>query len=210
MRTEFITKFSKNNEGPFKDTATVLTADTFQKDDQGQTPFQKLEKVPEVFHLVKIAPLILVGIVLFSSVALVLLYDQRRRGLRAVGIILVGNGLFILIGTLLLTYLFAQANKPDGSLVKVTGDNLFQNTIINIIRSLNSALNQSLFKFCAAYIFGWCSHINYPQADKTLKNSRRMWLVYRLNPARLNYLHRCHTEPNPSEKVEKPKKNKAP
>lgn len=149
-RAEVAKSFSKQTEGPFKD--LVISADNFQKDESGKTPFQKLEQVPEVFGWVKLSLYILAGIALFSSIALVLLHDDRRRGLRAIGITLLGVGGFLVLWTLLLTYLFAQVNKPDGKLIKVTGDNPFQKPIIAIARSLNNALNQSLFKFCAAYI----------------------------------------------------------
>lgn len=139
-----------NNGDLLKD--PVISVDTLKKNDQGQDPFQKLAKVPKIFHLIKLAPYVLGAVAILSGTGLIFLYDERRRGLRNISITLLGTGLFLLIGAWLETFLIKKANGPTGPLGKQLASNSFQGPISKMVTSLSSALANKMYIFCAVFI----------------------------------------------------------
>ncbi len=128
---------------------TVITADTL-KDDQGKSPFEKMKQAPKAFNLAKNLPYALSGLAVLTAGSLILLHDERRRGIRQVGIIILGTGIFLVVGTLVLNYLFKQVNKPGGSLGNIA-DQSFQQAVTALFKSFTSALNGRLIWFGAIY-----------------------------------------------------------
>lgn len=149
LRSQVVADIERNQDF-IKD--PVITPDNLNNDPQGKTFSQTFEQAPKVFRWAKIMPFVFGGIALFSIAALVLLYDDRRRGFRAVGIILILNGLFLLVSTFLLSYFFARESKPGGRLAQITSNNPFETSAVSVVESLTDAINQNLYKFCAVYI----------------------------------------------------------
>lgn len=130
----------------------VITADSLPRDSQGKTVFDNVAQAPQIFHWLLIAPWILGGLTLLSGTLLVILYDERRRGLRAVSVILLGSGIFLLIGTLVLSFAFNQVNKPNSQLVRLVNSSELENSFLAILRSLNSTFSSKLLIFAATYL----------------------------------------------------------
>jgi hypothetical protein len=129
----------------------VISTATLPKDEQGRNVFENIAFLQDLSKLMNLLPWILGALSLIFAAALVALYDERRRGFRAVGVILAGTGAFLLVSTLLLSYAFAQVNKPGGKLAQsVQGS--FQDTVLSISRSINMAVNKYLIIFSAAYV----------------------------------------------------------
>lgn len=129
---------------------TVIDANTLAKNNGGQNPFEKADKGRKVYHLFKSAPYVLGGLAILSAGSLILLYDDRRRGLRAIGVIFLGTGIFLFISTWVITYILGHVKTSSG--LGKPGTNIsFQQNLVSVINSLNNALNHKLFIFCAVY-----------------------------------------------------------
>lgn len=137
-----------NNQDFIKD--PVITADNLAKDNQGKTIFDKLNHAPKIFHWFLLAPWVIGGVTLLSGAILLLLHDEKRRGLRAMGGVLLGSGVFLLISTWILNYAFNQVNKPGGRLGKLAKNDL-QNNLLAVIHSLTRVLSNKLFMFGIVY-----------------------------------------------------------
>jgi hypothetical protein len=128
---------------------TVLTAADLPKDDQGKTVTDNLAAAPDAYGLARSLPLLLAFVSVLLAAAVVFLSDTKLRGLRSVGITLLGTGIFLFIGSFLITYVFNQANKP-GKLVQEGND--FNANIIAGLQSLSDSFNGALMRYYVAYI----------------------------------------------------------
>jgi hypothetical protein len=128
---------------------TVLTAEDLPKDEQGRTVTDNLAAAPDAYNLAKSLPWLLALVSLLLAAAVVFLSDTKLRGLRSIGITLLGTGIFLFIGSFLITYAFNQANKP-GKLVQEGND--FNANIIAGLQSMSDSFNSALMRFYIAYI----------------------------------------------------------
>ncbi|MES2971733.1 MAG: hypothetical protein V4702_05425 [Patescibacteria group bacterium] len=122
---------------------SVITADHLGGNEQGSKPFEQATQIPEAFYWMKLAPMLLAVISILSAAMLVYFHDNRRRGLRSVGMSLMGTGVFLAVFSGLLSFLFGQANKPGGSFGKAI-NNEFQQTALSVIGSLSGTYGLSL------------------------------------------------------------------
>lgn len=130
---------------------TVVTADNFSKNAQGESPFEQASHLPDVFGQAKIAPLLLLLLAAVSAGGLLFLHDDRRRGVRNLGMTLLSTGIVLFVFSGLLSYLFGMANRPDGGIGKtVTSD--FQATALSAIGSLGGKFGQIMMATGGAYI----------------------------------------------------------
>ncbi len=129
----------------------VITADSLPKDSQGKSVFDQASGMPKIFHWLLLAPWIIGGFTVLTGGGLVLLYDEKRRGLHTIGVSLLGSGVFLLISTLVLSYAFKQVSQPSGQFGKLVAND-FQHTLLGVLQVLSSAFNRKLYLFGAAYI----------------------------------------------------------
>ncbi len=151
LRDEVVNQIN-NNDQIFKD--PVITADTL-KDEKGKSPFETLNQAPDAFKLAKNIPYALGALAILSSAGLILLHDERRRGIRQTGGIILGTGVFLLISTLVLNLLFNQSAQSKGPLDNVANQS-FQQAVTALVKSLMSELNSKLILFAIVYFLIGC------------------------------------------------------
>jgi len=129
----------------------VITAESLPKDAQGKTVFDNLAALPGIARILRLAPWIFGITSLLLAAGLFAFHDDKRSGVRQIGVITAGTGLFVLISTLLIAYIFAQANKPGGVLNRsVPGS--FQDSMLYITRTLSGELNRYVIIVSLVYI----------------------------------------------------------
>lgn len=145
-----VTRQINSGDGFIKD--TVITADTLAKDNPDGNPFEKAKQVPQIFAWAQKAGWIAGILAVIVGMALIFLRRDRREGVRTVGMSLLGTGIFVGLGTLLVTFIFNQANKPGGRLDSLSTDNqAFQSALISVIQSITNAFNRYLLLFAIGY-----------------------------------------------------------
>jgi hypothetical protein len=149
----------------------VLTASNLPKDSQGKTVFDNLAPLRQVAKITRALPWILGICSLLLALFLVLLHDKKREAVRSISATLAGTGLFVLVSTLLVAYVFAQVNKPGGVLNRsIPGS--FQESMLSISSSLSGALNRYLVIFSLVYIVvGGVALLYIHFTDKRIKPS---------------------------------------
>lgn len=156
---------------------TLLTAEDLPKDPDGKTAFDAINYLPGLARLSRLAPWLLGALCLLLGAGLIALHDKKRSGFRSVGGTLAGTGLFVLISTLIVSYLFAQINKPDGVL-RSTIPGGFQESMLSVIRSLNAAMNRYLIMFSIVYLVLGVSMLLYLHfTDKKLSPAEQQALL---------------------------------
>lgn len=141
---------NKINESSELLSNAVITVKDLPKDAQGNTVFDNLSYLPAVAKFVRISPWIF-GILSLAMAAALIVLNGRHSGVRVVGVILVGTGTFLLIGTLILSFAFSQVNKPGGAL-NIAAAGSFQEPVLSIARTLNTETTKNLIIFSVAYI----------------------------------------------------------
>jgi hypothetical protein len=132
----------QNSDGFLQD--TTFTADDLPKDEQGRSVTDNLAAAPDLYNLFKSLPWILGILSVLFGVGVLFLSETKRRGLRSLGITLLGTGIFLLIGSWLIGWAFKQINNTQGD--------AFQNSLIDALSSLVNTYNGNLLKFVLAYI----------------------------------------------------------
>lgn len=122
---------------------TTFTADDLPKDEQGRTVTENLAVAPDVYNLFKSLPWILGILSVLFATAVLFLAEDKRKGLRSIGITLVGVGVFLLISSWLIRWSFEQLNKQQTE--------AFENSLIRGVMSLVDVYNGGLMQFTIAY-----------------------------------------------------------
>lgn len=128
----------------------VITANDLPKDANGNTIFDNLSYLPTLAKFVRISPWVF-GFLSILMAAALLVLDGRHSGMHAIGVILAGTGALLLVGTVILAFVFAQVNKPGGALNKVAAGS-FQSSILSVTQNLYTEINKNLIIFSVAYI----------------------------------------------------------
>ena len=128
----------------------VFSSQDLPKDSQGQSVFKKAAFAPTIFKLLSWLPWALAGLVLLSGAGMIFLNDSRRRGLKALGIILIGTAVFIALSSFIFSLLFNKVNGPTGPLASADIGQL-QKPVLNIVTTLMSQLNQKLYLMAGIY-----------------------------------------------------------
>jgi hypothetical protein len=129
----------------------VLTADNLPRNENGKTVFEEAQQIPKIFQWARRAGWILGILTVLIGLGLIFFRHDKRRGVRMVGMSLLGTGIFLLVSTLLINYLFNQANKPGGQLAHLSNKSEFQATLTAFISSINRALNHTILRFAITY-----------------------------------------------------------
>lgn len=130
----------------------TITADNLPKDEDGQTPIQKItekgDKARKIFHLLTLAPLLLGGLAIVSGSLLVLLYDDKRRGIRNLAVTILPIGVLGLLGVFVTKAVFARLEKSDAF---IKADPNIQQPMISLVHTLTTAVNQKLLLVAIVY-----------------------------------------------------------
>jgi hypothetical protein len=123
----------------------VITPEKFTQG-QDEQLFSDFEHIRTGFQGVGMLPWILGPLAGLLAVLLIALHKTRRRGIRSVAIIMAGAGVFILVSSLVVSYLSGGVRlNPD------TPDNISA-PLTAIIRSLSDIYAGSLLRFGASYL----------------------------------------------------------
>lgn len=123
---------------------TSYTAEDLPKDSEGRTVLDNLEPAPEMYQFLGSLPLLLGFASAIAATGVILLAEDKRRGLKAIGVTLVGTGIFLGLGALIISWSFNQMNGTTGE--------AFQNSLVATVRSLTEAYNGNLLKFYLTYL----------------------------------------------------------
>jgi len=130
----------------------VITADSFPNDSQGRSVFENVSQAPELYQRLLLAPWVFGGLVLLSGLLLVLLHDNKRAGLKSLGMKLIMSGIFLPIGTAVVSYISRLLGRQVGRQVGRQLTAGLQQAPAEVIRLLSSAVNHKLIWFSAGYI----------------------------------------------------------
>lgn len=157
LRSQVAAQLDKQqNEAGEKDNLLQLseiTPDSLPKDENGKSPVQNFtedaEKAPEVFHFVTILPWILGVLAVVSGGLVVLLHDEKRRGLRNLALTTLIIGALSLMGIFLTSLVFDKLENSE-SLVKADAN--IKGPLTTLVHSLSDAFNHSLLLFGIVYV----------------------------------------------------------
>lgn len=133
-----------NSDAFLKDTS--LSADDLPKDENGQTIFDKLEAARSSYQWSKRLPWILGGVALAFMAAVILLHDDRRRGIMVVSRGFLIAGAILLVGVLISNFIAGR-----NAFIKVDPGNEVQASTLLFARALINALNRVLLTFGLIY-----------------------------------------------------------
>lgn len=122
---------------------TEFTAENLPKDEQGRTVTENLSAAPDAYDIFKVMPWVLAGLSAAFAAIILLLHDDRRKGMKSIGITLVGTGIFIMLGALIINFVFGQMNQPSDA---------FQASVASLFKSLASDYVVALRWFYITYI----------------------------------------------------------
>lgn len=122
-----------------------FTANDLPKDGQGKTIIDNLAAAPAMYNLLRLLPWVFAVAAVVLVGLIFLLHDVKKSALRSIGITFLGTGIFIALGTILLTWSFDQLNPPAGT-------QTFQTSLLAFIRLLVSEYNGALIRFYLAYL----------------------------------------------------------
>ncbi len=129
----------------------VITADSLSKNESGKNFFEQAEGAQEAYKAVKALPWILLVLSALFAAAVIFLSETKRKGARSVAISVLGTGLFLFFTTWLFGFLFGRAAEPGGMLGNSI-NNDFRESLLALIRSLNSIFNKTVLVYCLLYI----------------------------------------------------------
>lgn len=130
----------------------VLTEESI-RDKNGKPIRFEDNRLPAIFQTLQKAPLLLVLVFILSAAGLITLSKNKQAGLHSVLINVAGTGLFLLVITLILTYLFNSFNRPDGALGREFGlPSAFQAAALDSIRYLFANLSAIVLRLALVYV----------------------------------------------------------
>ncbi|MDB5186012.1 MAG: hypothetical protein JWL85_535 [Candidatus Saccharibacteria bacterium] len=147
-KQKFIREFMGNKEFL---SDTNVTAQDLPKTSSGEPIAQAYQNAPETYQWAKRAPLILGALALLMAIGIFFLAETRQKGIRLLGMSFLTTGVFLAIATLIIWFLFKQANEPGGRLAEFATSSI-QTTFIGILGSLYEALNRILIIFAGSYV----------------------------------------------------------
>lgn len=130
----------------------IINVDSLPKDESGKNIFEKLQQVPKLFGILKNSGWILGGLTALLVLLQIFLRHDKRAGVKSVGISFLTSGIFLVLSTLLVIYLFNKSSSSSGILANSGAENAFQASLITILKSLSKIFNQILIKFGVGYI----------------------------------------------------------
>lgn len=128
-----------------------ITPQNLDKNDNGQTIFDKAAMAPEIYKLASASPWIIAFLTLLIGTVIVFLYRPRRRGIKTVAIILTVVGALTVLGNISSVQAFNRLSEPNGKL-STTINSSFRTTIIKALSSVFHSLEQILLIIGIVYL----------------------------------------------------------
>lgn len=129
------------SDGFLKD--TTFTANDLPKAENGKTLAENMSAAPTVFTAFRLMPWVLSLLGLLFATGVLLLSKDKRQGLKTVSITLIGTGIFLMLGSLLISYLFNKMNQPKDT---------FGASAASVAKTLTADYNSALMRFYIVYI----------------------------------------------------------
>ena len=124
----------------------VITANNLPKDAQGRTVEQRLKRVPQAYQLAVLLPWVLGASGLLCGAVWLLLFEDKRKGSKAISTTLIGTGVFLLVSTLLINFVFNKLNQS-----KLVGGDL-QAAMARVAKDLSQQVNRNILVFGGVYL----------------------------------------------------------
>lgn len=134
-----------NDENFLKD--TTISTDNLSKQN-GQTIFDQASVAPTTFQWLTKLPYLLGGLGILAGSSLVLLHEDKRRGIWIIGRTLLFSGVVLLVGALLAMYLAKQFHIQNFG----AGNTAIESSLQPIVQSLTNSFNHIVYIFSAIYL----------------------------------------------------------
>lgn len=129
----------------------IFTAADLPKNDNGQTITDQASAAPTVFQLARATPLFFGLLLLLFGAGWILLFDNRRRGLRALSFTLIGAGVFLLVMFGVLGWLFNKVNETGDILAELSKTS-FSRAMTGVAQDLTAQTNRIVLIFGIVYL----------------------------------------------------------
>jgi hypothetical protein len=127
---------------------TTVTADNLPKSQSGQTIFQRAARAPRAYQQLIQGAWIFGAIAIATGVATVLLHDKKRAGIKSLAWVLLGSGVFWMLGVVLYTILFHRLPQA----MATTSNNVLERPIMTLVTNLAGNINHVVGIVAVAYI----------------------------------------------------------
>ncbi len=129
----------------------VISADSLPKDESGKPFFEKFSQAPDTLEKLRLLPWVFGVLSLVSALALVFAHASKRAGLKSIAVTLLGTGIFLLVGALIIGFIFSRINQPGNGMNQNVSAEM-RASLFAALGSLNSALQKIIVLFAAGYI----------------------------------------------------------
>lgn len=129
-----------NDSGEVLEDPTISTTDLPRQN--GETVFERLDAVPDVYAWLKRLPWILGAVAILSAALLYVLHKDKRRAFLVIARALIITGAILLLIALASRLLIEQV-EPSGD--------AFQATVLNLVQAVSSQLRDALVWFGGGY-----------------------------------------------------------
>lgn len=127
----------------------VITGEDLPATENDRTAAEQFSDIPQAFGWLQRSPWIMGVLALLSVAGVVLLFDERRRALRRLGIIFVSVGLFLLLSFSLTNWAFRKISASPELAKQETG---FQQSALRVTKSLAGDVNGVVLWFAIIYL----------------------------------------------------------
>lgn len=122
---------------------TTFTADDLPKAENGKTFAENMSVAPTAFNAFRLMPWVLGLLGLLFASGVLFLSKDKRQGLKTIAVTLVGTGIFLMLGSLLINFLFNKMNQPKDA---------FGASVASVAKTLTADYNTALMRFYIVYI----------------------------------------------------------
>jgi hypothetical protein len=128
-----------------------LTPQNLPKDSDGKTVFDNAKEAPKIYKWVNASPWLMIGLTLLVGIITWLLYEDKRRGMRGLAIILTVVGALLVLSYFGTLQTYNKISQPNGALGKAVKGS-FQETTIKALSSIAHSIEQVILVFGIVYL----------------------------------------------------------
>lgn len=126
---------------------TTFTNNDLPTDSAGERIDQSLAIAPKLYQYIKLSPWVITVIILLLVLAIVILSSRKQKGIKTTAGILIGSGLFLLVGTVVTGYIVKNITLAG------SGENqALEKSLLDVMISLVNALNNAQRTYYISYI----------------------------------------------------------